>query len=150
MSRRISRPSQRQTDQHLDQPWVVGPPGVVLVLNGLFLHRDELYDLWELSVFLDVPFDVTAPRMAARDGSNPSPHHPSMGRYVDGQRTYSRAARQPHAPTSWSTTQTGTTQPSEPTDSRSSSGTRTTASWSRRAFDVLYNARSSEPRSRWP
>lgn len=76
------------TDRHLDLPWVVGPPGVVLVLDGLFLHRDELHDLWELSVFLDVPFDVTAARMAARDGSNPDRHHPSMCRYVDAQRTY--------------------------------------------------------------
>jgi len=56
--------------------------------DGLFLHRDELHDLWELSVFLDVPFDVTAARMAARDGSKPDPHHPSMRRYVDAQRTY--------------------------------------------------------------
>ena len=76
------------TDQHLDQPWAVGPPGVVLVLDGLFLHRDELYDLWGLSVFLDVPFDVTVARMAARDGSNPDPHHPSMRRYLNAQRTY--------------------------------------------------------------
>ena len=76
------------TDRHLDLPWVVGPPGVVLVFDGLFLHSDELHDLWELSVFLDVPFDVTAARMAARDGSNPDPHHPSMRRYVDAQRTY--------------------------------------------------------------
>jgi uridine kinase len=76
------------TDQHLDLPWVVGPPGLVLVLDGLFLHRDELHDLWELSVFLDVPFDVTAARMAARDGTNPDPRHASMRRYVDAQRTY--------------------------------------------------------------
>ncbi len=76
------------TDQHLDLPWVIAPPGVVLVLDGLFLHRDELHGLWELSVFLDVPFDVTAARMAARDGSNPDPQHRSMRRYVDAQRTY--------------------------------------------------------------
>ena len=76
------------TDRHLDLPWVVGPPGIVLVLDGLFLHRDELRDLWELSVFLDVPFDVAAARMATRDGSNPDPHHPSMRRSVDAQRTY--------------------------------------------------------------
>jgi uridine kinase len=37
---------------------------------------------------LDVPFDVTAARMAGRDGSNPDPDHPSMRRYVDAQRTY--------------------------------------------------------------
>jgi len=78
---------------HLDLPWAVGPPGVVLVLDGLFLHRDELHDLWELSVFLDVPFDVTAARMAAREGSNPDPHHPSMRRYVEAQRTYFKSCR---------------------------------------------------------
>jgi uridine kinase len=48
----------------------------VLVLDGLFLHRDELNDLWELSVFLDVPFDVTAARVAARDSSNPGTQGP--------------------------------------------------------------------------
>jgi hypothetical protein len=63
-------------------------------------HRDELRDLWELSVFLDVPFDVTAARMAARDGSTPDPHHPSVRRCVDAQRTYFKSARRLYAPTS--------------------------------------------------
>jgi uridine kinase len=65
--------------------WVTAPPGTVLVVEGIFLHRDELTDCWDLSIFLDVPFEVTARRMAARDGSNVDLEHP---RYIEGQRIY--------------------------------------------------------------
>ena len=36
--------------------------GQVVVVEGLFLHRDELVDLWDHSVFLDVPLDVALER----------------------------------------------------------------------------------------
>lgn len=42
-------------------------------------------------VFLDVPFEVSVPRMARRDGTPPDPGHPAQVRYVDGQRLYLRA-----------------------------------------------------------
>lgn len=58
------------------------------MLDGLFLHRDELHALWDLSVLIDVPFAVTAARMAERDGSNPDPEHFSIRRYVIAQRRY--------------------------------------------------------------
>ncbi|MFI7597695.1 uridine kinase [Actinoplanes sp. NPDC049681] len=76
------------TDEVLDSPWLVAPPDAVLVVDGLFLHRDELAGFWDFSVFLAAPFDVTVPRMAARDGSHPDPGHPSQARYVQGQRLY--------------------------------------------------------------
>jgi uridine kinase len=69
------------------QPVLVGPDDVVVV-EGMFLHRAALTGVWDVSVFLDVPFTETARRMAARDGSNPDPEHPSMRRYVGGQRLY--------------------------------------------------------------
>jgi uridine kinase len=65
----------------------------VLVVDGLFLHRDELAGHWDLSVFLTAPFAVTVGRMAARDGSHPDPEHPSVARYVRGQRLYFDACR---------------------------------------------------------
>lgn len=77
-----------KTDRVLDEPWELAGAGTVLVLDGLFLHRDELCDCWDLSVFLEVPFDVTAARMAARDGTNADPDHPSMRRYVRAQQIY--------------------------------------------------------------
>jgi uridine kinase len=77
-------------DLPLERPWQQAEPGAVLVLDGMFLHRDELVDTWDLSVLLDVPFAETARRMSLRDGSNPDPEHPSMRRYVEGQRLYFR------------------------------------------------------------
>lgn len=77
-----------RTDRILDLPWQVAPSGSVLVVDGLFLHRDELAPFWEFSIFLDAPFEVTVARMAQRDGSQPDPHHPANARYVGGQRLY--------------------------------------------------------------
>jgi uridine kinase len=68
---------------------------IVVIVEGMFLHRDELADRWNWSVFLDVPFAETARRLAQRDGSQPDPEHPTMRRYVEGQRIYLATCR-PH------------------------------------------------------
>ncbi|WP_262364226.1 uridine kinase [Arthrobacter echini] len=75
-------------DRTAPSPKVHAPAEALVVVEGMFLHRDELIGYWDASVFLDVPFTVTAARMAVRDGSNPDPDHPSMRRYVDGQQLY--------------------------------------------------------------
>jgi uridine kinase len=62
--------------------------GSVLVVDGIFLLRDELADVWDLSVFLDVPFGETVRRMVVRDGIDPDVEHPGTRRYVEGQRLY--------------------------------------------------------------
>ncbi|WP_394251774.1 nucleoside/nucleotide kinase family protein [Arthrobacter pityocampae] len=72
---------------------VRAPVDALVLVEGMFLHRDELASHWDASVFLDVPFAETAARMAARDGSNRDPEHPSMRRYVGGQRLYFEAVR---------------------------------------------------------
>lgn len=59
-----------------------------VVIDGLFLHRDELVDLWDFSIWLDVPFEVSVPRVAVRDGSSPDPTDPSQRRYVEGNQIY--------------------------------------------------------------
>ncbi|HXH80471.1 uridine kinase [Nocardioides sp.] len=79
-----------ESDELVAGGWVTAPPGGVLLVEGIFLHRDELIDCWDFSIFLDVPFEVTARRMADRDGSDPDPDQPSMRRYVEGQRIYLR------------------------------------------------------------
>lgn len=68
--------------------WEFAPPGSIIILDGLFLHRDEVLHAWDFSVFLDVPFGETARRMAERDGSPADPGHPGMRRYVGGLEIY--------------------------------------------------------------
>jgi uridine kinase len=81
-----------ETDEVLEPVWQTAPRGSVLVLDGLFLHRDELRGAWDLSVWLEVPYDVTCARMAVRDGTDADPAHPSVTRYVGAQQIYRRAA----------------------------------------------------------
>ncbi len=60
----------------------------MLLLDGLFLHRDELAAAWDFSIFLDVAFSVSVARMAERDGTTSDPAPPSVARYLGGQRLY--------------------------------------------------------------
>jgi uridine kinase len=63
----------------------------VLLLDGIFLHRPGLRELWDFSVILEVPFTVSVARMAMRDGTGiANPEDPSNRRYVEGQRRYLR------------------------------------------------------------
>jgi uridine kinase len=77
-----------EAEQELDLPVETAPAGSVLVLDGIFLHRPELRDRWDLSVFLDAPFEVTVPRGAQRGSGSADPRAPSNRRYVEGQRLY--------------------------------------------------------------
>jgi len=81
-----------QRDKFLLAEAVRAPSAALILVEGMFLHRDELVAYWDCSVFLDVPFAETAARMAIRNGSNADPEHPTMNRYVGGQRLYFEAA----------------------------------------------------------
>ncbi|WP_273727453.1 uridine kinase [Brucella gallinifaecis] len=65
----------------------------VLLLDGIFLHRDELQHLWDFSIFLSVPFSVSYARMAERDSCDPDPFAPENRRYLEGQNIYLRSCR---------------------------------------------------------
>lgn len=81
------------TDTTLDLPPQPVPDDGVLVVDGLFCQRAELAGCWDLVIFLDVPFDVSVARMAARDGTPAHSDHPQQRRYVDAQRHYLRTCR---------------------------------------------------------
>ncbi len=67
------------------------PDAALVLVEGTFLHRDELVGCWDFSIFLDVPFGEAARRMAERDGL--APDDPRHGRYEGAQRLYFAAAR---------------------------------------------------------
>lgn len=77
-----------RTDARVDAPWHLAPPGAALIFDGIFLHRPQLRDYWDYSVFLRVQAAVSTARCARRDGSDPDPAAESNRRYVEGQRLY--------------------------------------------------------------
>ena len=60
----------------------------VLVFDGIFLHRPELRDEWDISIFLDVPFAESYRRMSLRDGCSADPLAVANRRYYAGQQLY--------------------------------------------------------------
>ncbi len=75
-------------DRPVEQTQRSVPDDGVLLVDGIFTQRDELTGCWDYAIFLDVPFEVSVARMAARDGSVPDVGHPDQARYVAGQRLY--------------------------------------------------------------
>ncbi len=71
------------TDRPVLEPTEVVPEGAVLLVDGLFLHREVLVDLWDLTVYLDVPDGVAISRVATPDRALYDP-----SRYVGAQRLY--------------------------------------------------------------
>ena len=70
--------------------------GAILLLDGIFLHRPELRAYWDVSVWLEVPFSASVPRMAERDANSPDPHAPEHRRYVEGQKLYLSESKPQH------------------------------------------------------
>jgi uridine kinase len=65
------------------------PSDAVLLFDGVFLLRPELMPYWDVTVFIDAPFNVTVARMAQRDGrSSPDVDAVENRRYVEGQKLY--------------------------------------------------------------
>ena len=60
-----------------------------LVADGIFLQRPELNDLWDVRIWLDVPFDVALGRALVRDAATmDDPRTRYEQRYWPGQRLY--------------------------------------------------------------
>lgn len=75
-------------DSIVDAPEQLAPADAVLLVDGIFLQRDELIDAWDLTVFLDLPFAQSFARMAVRDGSPADEDAAINQRYREGQRLY--------------------------------------------------------------
>jgi uridine kinase len=71
-------------DMPLSSPEREVLPGSILVFDGIFLHRQELRNCWDISIFLEVAFDVSVARCARRDGTSPDPAAAANRRYVEG------------------------------------------------------------------
>ena len=74
----------------------VAPEDAVLLFDGVFLLRPELFGIWDLRVFVSVGFDEVLRRALDRDaalfGSRDEVARRYRRRYIPGQRLYYAAA----------------------------------------------------------
>lgn len=77
-----------RTDSAVEMVEETAPENAVLLVDGIFLQRPELDGLWDLTIFLDVPFAQTFARMAVRDGSPVDEADVANQRYRQGQQLY--------------------------------------------------------------
>ncbi|MEM7363875.1 MAG: uridine kinase [Pseudomonadota bacterium] len=83
-------------DQAVSQTALPVPDQGVLIMDGIFLHRDELSAFWDFSIFLYVSPAVSVARNLGRaaadgvdiNGVSADPWHSDHRRYVDGQALY--------------------------------------------------------------
>jgi len=78
-----------RTDSEIPMRFETAPLDAILLFDGVFLQRPELLSYWDLTVFVEAPFNVTVARMSQRDGVSPPDLDAAENlRYVDGQRLY--------------------------------------------------------------
>jgi uridine kinase len=81
-----------RTDEPAAAPTETAADNAILILDGVFLLRRELIDLWDFSVFVAVPFAETQRRAVTRDqvllGDEEAVRHRYAVRYVPGQQLY--------------------------------------------------------------
>ena len=68
------------------------PADAIFIVEGTFLHRDELTSFWHYSLFLDIEFDESARRMQQRR-NGAGLDKLLIARYHGAQRLYFQAAR---------------------------------------------------------
>ena len=83
-----------------DRPVALDPveatDDAVLLVDGIFLRRPELFPLWDATLLVMAPLEVSVPRGNARFPdlrAHPDPADPANARYVGGQRLYVQQSR---------------------------------------------------------
>jgi uridine kinase len=89
------------------------PADAILLVDGVFLYRPELNDLWDFGIFVDIDFDLVLERGSQRDqawmDSLAAAEDRYRNRYIPGEKLYLAAVRPTSTPTSLSTTETSPT-----------------------------------------
>ncbi|MCK5050612.1 MAG: hypothetical protein KAS53_02645 [Candidatus Cloacimonetes bacterium] len=64
----------------------------IILFDGIFMNRDEFYQKWDLSIFLDVSFDTVLKRALKRDidlfGDKDTIKKRYLIKYIPGQKIY--------------------------------------------------------------
>lgn len=82
------------TNQTINQTELKIPHDCILIVEGIFLHRKELVNYWDYSIFLDINFDTALSRNISRSkdinriGTKDKIIKRYKARYVPGQQIY--------------------------------------------------------------
>ncbi len=82
------------SESEVHSPWRIAPDNAVVIIDGMFIHRDELCPspkkkVWDISAWLEVPFEESFHRMSERESKiTPDPADPVNARYYQGQLLY--------------------------------------------------------------
>lgn len=79
-----------ETDVPVEGGWLEAAPNAILLLDGVMIQRREVVSNLNCAIYLDVPFEETYKRLAARNGFDADPDAPSNVRYTEAQRHYQR------------------------------------------------------------
>lgn len=81
-----------RTDEPVKAPLRTAKPAEILLFDGVFLMRPELEGSWDLTIWVDAPFEVAVERAINRDAPHGAEATEIRGRYdrryVPGQRIY--------------------------------------------------------------
>jgi len=79
-------------DSAVDEVKIPISKDTVVLFDGIFLLRDELYKYWDISIFLDITFETVLKRALARDvrffGSEKEVIKKYNKRYIPGEKIY--------------------------------------------------------------
>ena len=90
------------SETEVSSPWRIAPDDAVVIVDGMFIHRDELCSsrqnkVWDISVWLEVPFEESFHRLSGReDKIEANPADPANARYYQGQLLYLRSCDPAH------------------------------------------------------
>lgn len=82
-------------DAPIQEPYYEAPVNAILLFDGVFLLRPELFHYWDFSIFIDVDFDISVARAVDRDVAQSNGKltpKTALGkynqRYLPGQKIY--------------------------------------------------------------
>ncbi len=81
-----------RTNSTVESPVLAADPSSVVIVDGIFLLREELKGHWDFSIFVEAGFDTTLARAETRDvelfGSSEAVRERYLARYIPGERMY--------------------------------------------------------------
>ena len=81
-----------KTESEINKTKIPVKDDLVILFDGIFLHRDEIYEYWDLSIFIDITFETMLGRALSRDiklfKSEEEIIKRYKNRYIPGEKIY--------------------------------------------------------------